>query len=299
MTQGTASFFQIAAGGRVNTPEEWHGYFEAFHAQLPHANELFTLMCNYGGLTSYRVLAEAAAASGPRTVLDLGCGDGNLIEELLDVTDDRVRIDGIDISEAEIAIAANRYAGEERVALRVADARSLPYEAASFDCVVAHQFLNLFPDIAGVRSEAERVLRPGRTLSFVANRGWRDDQTATWMVLHHAAMDVIKQQYPNFVWPRMGDMRIYTEDGIREIFAESGAWDVETLSMQTFNTMTMMTPDRVAAFYNRLYVFGTAPPPLKDGILSAVEARGRELAQGDLLEIELPFRLVTIARSAA
>src|SRR5579872_699251 len=186
MTTGTASFFQIAADGRLNTPEEWHDYFQAFHAELPHANELFTLLRDYAGLSTYRVLAQAAAAPAPRTVLDLGCGDGNLLEELLDATDEGVRIDGIDISEAEIAIAANRFAGEERITLRVADARSLPYESASFDCVVAHQFLNLFPDIAGVRSEAERVLRPGRTLSFVANRGWRDDQTATWMVLHHA-----------------------------------------------------------------------------------------------------------------
>ena len=290
----TRKFFEIVAAGRANTKDEWREYLQALHAELPHANELFTLLRRFTGETSYAVLARAAARAGANQVLDIGCGDGNLIEDLLDLLPKDAQITAIDTCAAEIEIAKNRFAHEPRVRLDVGDARALPYEPFSFDCVLAHQFLNLVPDVGEVLEQIKRVLQPGGRLILIANRGWRADQTATWMLLHHAAMEVVTAQYPNFLWPTMGDRRIYNEEGIEQIFQESGGWDLRSLSMETFSTSAMLAPDRIAAFYNRLYLFGTAPE--KHRILAAVEARACELATGERLEIDLPFRLVRIRK---
>jgi ubiquinone/menaquinone biosynthesis C-methylase UbiE len=291
-----AAFFDAVAHGRQNTPEEWQEYLDAFHTALPHANELFTLLRRFDARTSYGVLANAVASVAGRNVLDLGCGDGNLIDELLRATPPSVRLVGVDRNPTEIAMTKDRYAGEVRVTLDVADARALPYEDGAFECVASHQVLNLFPRIDEVLGEVERVLKPDGNLTFVANRGWRNDRTANWMKLHDAAMAALLQAYPQFVWPVMGDMRVYREDGIAEIFEESGAWDMRSLAIETFNTRALMTPRQIAAIYNRLYVFATVPQ--KKPVLAAVERRARELSSDDLVEIDLPFRLIKLRKKA-
>jgi ubiquinone/menaquinone biosynthesis C-methylase UbiE len=286
--------FEIVASGRVNTAEEWHEYLEAFHAELPYANELFTLLRRFSGETSYAVLAKAVASTGATRVLDVGCGDGNLEDELVSRLSADARITGIDSSPAEIRISENRFLSEPRVRFDVGDARALAYAPASFDCVVAHQFLNLFPQIDPVLKEIGRVLEPGAPLVFVANRGWRMDQTATWQLVNQAALAVLKEMHPKFVWPLMGDMRIYREEEIGHIFEEAGGWDLDTFSIQPFNTSASMAPYQIAAIYNRLYLYASVPE--KQRVLDAVERRARELAVDGLVPIDLPFRLIRINR---
>lgn len=158
--------------------------------------------------------------------------------------------------------------------------------------MVAHQFLNFLPEVQPYLSEIARVLKPGARLLFVANRGWQHDRSANWIKLNDAAFERVKAQYPNVVWPRMGDKRFYEEDGIRQIFRESGCFDTETLSIGSFTSSTFMSPDRIAALYNRLYFYALMRE--KKSVLDAVMARAEELAKGGLVEISLPFRLVSI-----
>lgn len=288
--------FEIVANGRVNTAEEWHEYLDAFHAELPYANELFTLLRRFSGETSYAVLAKAVALARPLRVLDPGCGDGNLEDELLSRLPAETHIWGIDSSAAEIKISENRFLGEPRVTLDVGDVRNLPYEDAHFDCIAAHQFLNLFPKLVPVLKELRRVLAPGAPLIFVANRGWRNDRTATWQLVNQAALSVLKEAHPNFVWPMMGDMRIYREEDIQDIFEEAGGWDHDSFSIQPFNTSVMMAPYQIAAIYNRLYLYASVPD--KKPVLAAVEQRARELAVDGLVQVDLPFRLIRINAQA-
>lgn len=67
--------------------------------------------------TSYSLLAKAVS-SATRNVLDLGCGDGNLIEELIDHLPATTEILGIDVSAPEIALAARRFGGIHAFASR-------------------------------------------------------------------------------------------------------------------------------------------------------------------------------------
>ncbi len=294
MTSGTQSdFLDALLSGRQNTEDEWLSYLERFHADHPTANDLFTLLVTLEGRTSYGVLAHGAAMTHARTILDIACGDGNLTDELLAACDPQVRLTGIDICAPEIALARERFASEPRVAFECGDARALPFRDASFDLVLSHQFFNFLPSPNTVLQEAARVLKPGGTLLFAVNRGWRSEPSDNWVHLYRAASAAIKQSYPRFAdVPKTDDRRIYSADGIREILAEAGRFDMGTLKIELASPHALLTPDAAAAIYNRMYFFGSVPT--KDAVLEAVKRRATELSREGLVEIEIPFRFVRI-----
>jgi ubiquinone/menaquinone biosynthesis C-methylase UbiE len=112
------------------------------------------------GAGSAEQLAPLAAAllrvkPAPERALDLGTGTG--VAALLVAREfPHARVRGVDISEEMIRIARAKIGldPEGRVAFRVADAASLPYDDDSFDLVTLLNMPPFFGEIA-------RVLRPG------------------------------------------------------------------------------------------------------------------------------------------
>jgi small RNA 2'-O-methyltransferase len=78
------------------------------------------------------VVAAHIVASGARTVLDLGCGPGELIERLLCHAQFE-RIVGIDSSSVALGLAGDRFAGEPRVQVRQASYEAHDPTLAGFD----------------------------------------------------------------------------------------------------------------------------------------------------------------------
>lgn len=101
----------------------------------------------------------------PERVLDLGTGTG-VAALFLSREFPRASVRGVDVSE-EMIRAAQAKVGldpDGRVAFRVADAGSLPYNDDSFDLVTQVNVPPFFGEIA-------RVLRPGGHVIFVASGG--------------------------------------------------------------------------------------------------------------------------------
>ena len=96
---------------------------------------------------------ELVPPPGRRT-LDLGCGEGRLSRDL-----DRLghRVAGVDLSPAMLAAAREL---EPAIETHLADAAALPFEDASFDCVIAFMSLQDVEDFDGAIREAARVLEP-------------------------------------------------------------------------------------------------------------------------------------------
>jgi SAM-dependent methyltransferase len=93
----------------------------------------------------------------PRTVLDVGVGPGHLCGEL---AIRGWRVTGVDPSPAMLELARARVPSRA-VRLLPGSIEALPFEAATFDTVVAIGVLEYVSDVEAALAEVERVLLPG------------------------------------------------------------------------------------------------------------------------------------------
>ena len=99
-------------------------------------------------------------------LLDLGCGDGRIVEHLLADPASNApppALVGLDLNRDSVRLAAARPAYPGAV---VADARAMPLRRACVGSVVSICVLEHIPVVARVFDEIARVLRPGGTLAF-------------------------------------------------------------------------------------------------------------------------------------
>lgn len=97
-------------------------------------------------------------------MLDVGCGPGFYVTELLEVVGSDGLIAGVDVSADMLAVAAKRAGRHDNVEFHEADATSLPVADASFDRALAVQVLEYVPDVSAALAELGRALRPGGRL---------------------------------------------------------------------------------------------------------------------------------------
>lgn len=95
-------------------------------------------------------------------VLELGAGTGALWRENLDRLPETWEVVLTDFSPGMLEQAAENLAERPQpFAFRVADAQALPFEAASFDGVLANHMLYHVPGRERALAEVKRVLKPG------------------------------------------------------------------------------------------------------------------------------------------
>lgn len=96
--------------------------------------------------------------------LDAGCGTGALSQTILDMTTPSL-VQGIDPSEDYVS-HARKHITDGRAQFDLGDARTLPYQTASFDVVVSGLALNFVPEPALAVSEMARVAKVGGTVAL-------------------------------------------------------------------------------------------------------------------------------------
>jgi len=108
------------------------------------------------------VVAELAARGGTRraTILDLGCGPGDLVLELGHRLRD-ARIIGLDLSPSMMQLASRHATTDGRLKFIVGSAEALPFSDGSVDLVVSTLSLHHWARPAAVFGEIARILRPG------------------------------------------------------------------------------------------------------------------------------------------
>jgi SAM-dependent methyltransferase len=112
------------------------------------------------GPNALELLFQTVADLRPMSVLEVGCGPGELAE--------RIRVDlgasvvAIDISPRMVELALGR-----GVDAQLGDVQDMPFPDASFDCAVAAWMLYHVPDVDRALGELARVLRPGGRLVAV------------------------------------------------------------------------------------------------------------------------------------
>lgn len=104
----------------------------------------------------------------PRTILDIGCGTGEITSRLAMRFPDATAI-GIDIIEAHLALARDRYAAfGDRLTFTTGDAFELAYPSGSFDLAVCRHVLQAVPEPERILAEMVRVTRPGGYIHVLA-----------------------------------------------------------------------------------------------------------------------------------
>ena len=143
---------------------------------LKKTKEDYNLIAEDFSRTRWNIWAEFGifrdyAKDGDR-VLDIGCGNGRLLELL---KDKNIEYIGIDSSEKLIAIAQKRYPSKKFL---VADALNLPFPTDNFDIVFLIAILHHIPSRAfrlKILQEANRVLKPNGLLILTAWDIWRKE----------------------------------------------------------------------------------------------------------------------------
>ena len=107
-----------------------------------------------------------------KTVLELGCGRGGLLLELVQAG--AARATGVDLSPAGIDAALDRFAQDQlsdRVHLSVGDAAHVPLEP--HDWVILDRVMCCYPDIEGLLANTLPAARHLYAFTVPTSRGWR------------------------------------------------------------------------------------------------------------------------------
>lgn len=132
---------------------------------------------------THALLAHAAATAGER-VLDVGCGTGETVLALADAVGPAGQVTGIDISEPMLGLARTRCAGQQNIALALADA-SVWQPPQPVDLLVSRFGVMFFGDPVAAFRNLRACLAPGGRVSFAC---WRPAADNDWVRIPRQAM---------------------------------------------------------------------------------------------------------------
>jgi SAM-dependent methyltransferase len=152
-------------------------------------------------------LADLAGVRSGTRALDVGCGPGALLTELVARTG-RDLVAGVDPSEPFVNAARDRHPG---VDVRVASAEALPYPDRTFDAVLAQLVVHFMRDPLAGLSEMARVARSGGVVaaSVWDYGGGRGPLGPFWEVAHELDAEVVGEA--DLPGARAGDLRTLLE----------------------------------------------------------------------------------------
>ena len=94
-------------------------------------------------------------------ILEIGCGDGTLWSENMAKLPQNISAVLSDISEGMLRDVRRRIGSDSRFSFQAFDCHRIPFDADSFDLVIANHVLFYCDDIAKVCREVSRILVPG------------------------------------------------------------------------------------------------------------------------------------------
>jgi demethylmenaquinone methyltransferase/2-methoxy-6-polyprenyl-1,4-benzoquinol methylase len=178
-------------------PPVWHdGHVQSNSAFYDRISRAYDLIADHDEHEAREAGERALGLEGGERVLEIGVGTGNSAVNLGKQVGDGGRIIGIDVSRGMLDVARRKLeeaSVTDRVELRIADARELPFEADSFDAAFASFTLELFAEeeIPVVLAQIKRVLRPAGKLGVVAMTEVKDrdhpsllERAYVWMHRH-------------------------------------------------------------------------------------------------------------------
>lgn len=270
-------------------------FLRAFHRAHPGiTTRAFGRGRTDAGCSSYEVLADAAGEAMARgqVILDLGCGDGHLLELLALRGAPVDRLVGVDLSTDEVDMARARPRLHGAV-LRCERAQELSLPGASVGCVLSHLAFTLMSDVEAVVAEIARVLQPGGRFAAIVGGGPRgDDAFARFL-------DLLRETYLRVPAraPRLGDIRARREDGLHALFGGHGGF--LAVEIRDFALHLDGTGDEVWDHLAAIYELFVVPPDELRALRGRFAGEAARLAGPDgVVPCTAAMRLVTCLRGA-
>ena len=131
-----------------------------------------------------------------QSVLDIGCGTGNLTLRLSEAGQP-CRIVGVDISEGVLEVARQQAAkgGSANCEFVKGNACCLPFGDGEFDLVVSNMVFHLLPDLSAGLAEVLRVLKPSGRM-IIQMQGGGDVGGGYTAVFRKAWKEILPAQEP-------------------------------------------------------------------------------------------------------
>lgn len=188
-------------------------FLQSFHSRNPGVtSKVFAQARIHREKSSYDLLVNTLPDDdAPQKVVDIGCGDGFLLELLGKRHLKKLHLIGVDMSEAELDAARIRLASQE-VTLLCEKAHHLSISDSSVDYVLSHMSFMLMNPIVDVIKELRRVLKLGGVFTAVVPGS---EQLGDGYELFIQALRWAFDHDGLELKTRLGDSRTQSIDGIR------------------------------------------------------------------------------------
>ncbi|MBX3131329.1 MAG: class I SAM-dependent methyltransferase [Polyangiaceae bacterium] len=280
-------FQRIKAATRAPTAEERALDLLELHEARPGITEA-TLgsWTTATGQSGYDLLVQRVPLHA-RAVLELGAGNGPLLERLVVAHPELERVIGVDPCAADLALARDRLG--DRVELRQERVESLGLEDASVDAVLTHHVFYLFdPPEPAVRQIA-RVLRPGGTFA-TAHWTFEAKSHALFAELMEVFARLTCRDAPHFAgW---GDQRLFDRDQLATLLRAGGLGQpVIEEHVLAIAEPTQLLCQRLMGFF---YSVELQSPETQRELCAEWSALLAATDSGDgLARLDFPFSIVT------
>lgn len=152
----------------------------------------------------YEEIINRVSQIQPENILDLGCGNGNVLAALAKCTNSKLF--GLDLSENMINEAKKKLNNDAE--LKIGDSENLPYEDSKFDVVICNASFHHYIHPKKVLNEIKRVLKPNGILIL-------GDPTFPCNLL----LKIINKFLP---MSNSGDYKLYNQKMISSLLNECG-----------------------------------------------------------------------------
>jgi arsenite methyltransferase len=193
-----------------------------------------------------RLVRDALGARPGERILDIGCGPGFYVAELLEEVGSEGTVVGLDRSPQMLAIAARRCQAFDNVSFREAEATKLPVDDGSFDAALCVQVLEYVPDVSAALKEMRRALRTGGRLVL-----WDIDWTTlSWHSTDPARMERVLRAWDTHLahaaLPRILGPRLRAA-GFDRALVEGHAFATTDLTTQSYGGAIVPLIERFVA----------------------------------------------------
>jgi SAM-dependent methyltransferase len=159
-------------------------------------------------------LADLAGVHGRQRVLDVGCGPGALMSELVKRVG-AAKVSAVDPSEQFVAAAHERHPG---VDIRRASAEELPFADGEFDAALAQLVVHFMADPVRGLTEMARVTHAGGVVSACVwdHAGEQTPLAPFWQAVHEVDPDA--EDESGLAGAHEGHLaELFNEAGLREV----------------------------------------------------------------------------------